>query len=290
MKNFLVACLCVLSLLIANNSYAVDYGDLSNMRWCPCNPDERFDSKGSVVLGRTVMCPCDSMYDGYGRTFEKDVRKAQEKVEHAIDTARSYKYYIGFEYNKSQVETTNKRVNFNDVIFSSVNGIDVPAGEMLEHQDNIGVVLGFRPHKNFGMEVFYNRSYSNSETSKYDSTSISDPSYHMIHTYTTKYQAFGIDVVGYLPITQYFDFVAFVGLGKYKFNNTAIFDAYHGEDLVYSKSIGFDENKTAYRAGGGVQFNVADGVVLRLMYKYINMSSDTIHYLQEYSASLRFLF
>lgn len=290
MKRLLIACLLGILLLPVPNGYAVQYGDLSSIRWCPCNPDEQFDSKGSVVMGRTVMCPCDSMYDGYGRTFEKDVRKVQEKVEHVYENALAYKYYIGFEYNKSQVETNNKKKNFNDVIFSSVHGIDVPSGEMIEHQDNIGVVLGFRPHKNFGMEVFYNRTYSDSETSKYDGTSISDPSYHMMHTYTTKYQAFGIDLVGYLPITQYFDIVAFVGLGKYKFDNTAKFEAFYGEDLVYTKSISFNEDELAYRVGGGVQLNIADGVALRLMYKYINVDSDTIHYLQEYSASLRFLF
>ena len=175
MKRLLIACLLGILLLPVPNGYAVQYGDLSSIRWCPCNPDEQFDSKGSVVMGRTVMCPCDSMYDGYGRTFEKDVRKVQEKVEHAYENALAYKYYIGFEYNKSQVETNNKKKNFNDVIFSSVHGIDVPSGEMIEHQDNIGVVLGFRPHKNFGMEVFYNRTYSDSETSTYDGTCIPIP-------------------------------------------------------------------------------------------------------------------
>ena len=29
----------------------------------------------------------------------------------------------------------------------------------------------------------------------------------------------GVDIIGYLPVTDYFDFVAFVGLGQYYFEN-----------------------------------------------------------------------
>lgn len=278
----------------SNAAHASEYGDLYNVKWCPCNPDEQYNSQGSVVLGRTIMCPCDSMYDGYGRSFEKDMRSAQEKVERAVDKARAYKYYVGVEYNKSQVETNKKTINFNDPVFSPVNGINVPSSQMVDHQDNIGVVLGFRPHKNFGFEAFYNRSYSKNEVTQYDNVSISATDYHLINTYITKYQAFGVDLVGYLPVTQFFDFVAMVGIGKYKFDNQARFEARYLEggtnSAVYNTHYSFDEDEWGYRVGGGVQFNIMNGVALRLMYKYINIDSNTIHYLQEYSASLRFLF
>lgn len=280
-------------LLSISSAYATEFGDLYNVKWCPCNPDEQFNSQGSVVMGRTIMCPCESMYDGYDRTFEKDMRMVQDKVEKAVDKARAYKYYVGIEYNKSQVETNNKTVNFNDPIFSPTNGVNIDSSQMIDHQDNIGVVLGFRPHKNWGIEAFYNRSYAKNEVTQYDDVNISSTDYHLINTYISKYQAYGIDLVGYIPVTQFFDFVAFVGIGKYHFDNTAKFEAHYLEGLnpaVYSASYSFDEDEIGYRAGGGVQFNIMDGVVLRLMYKYINIGSDTIHYLQEYSAGLRFLF
>ncbi len=284
----------MLLLLTIVSAYATDYGDLYNVKWCPCNPDEQFDAQGSVVLGRTVMCPCEAMYDGYGRTFEKDMRTVQDKVEKAVDKARTYKYYVGIEYNKSQVENNNKTVNFNDPVFSPSNGVDIDSSQMVDHQDNIGVVLGFRPYKNWGIEAFYNRSYAKNEVTQYDDVNISSTDYHLINTYITKYQAFGIDLVGYLPVTQFFDFVAFVGIGKYKFDNSARFDANYLEGgitpAVYSAKYSFDEDEIGYRVGGGVQFNIMDGVVLRLMYKYINIGSNTIHYLQEYSAGVRFLF
>ncbi len=28
------------------------YGDLYNVEWCPCNPEEPFDADGSVVMGK----------------------------------------------------------------------------------------------------------------------------------------------------------------------------------------------------------------------------------------------
>jgi len=291
MKKILLAGLAICFWLINGSANASEYGDLYGIKWCPCNPDEAFDANGSVVQGRTIMCPCSAMYEGYDRSFEKDMRKIKDKAEETYEKVRSYKYYIGFEYNKSQVETNNKKVNFNDAVFPSSGGIDISSGEMIDHQDNIGVVLGFRPHSNFGFEAFYNRTYSTNKTSKYDATTLGDPNYHMVDTFTTKYQAYGVDLVGYLPVTRFFDFVAFVGVGKYKFDNSAKFEVIYGEaPSIYSKTHDFSEDEIGYRTGGGVQFNIASGVALRLMYKYINIGSPTIHYLQEYSASLRFLF
>lgn len=291
MKKFLFAVAAVGLIGLINCANALEYGDLHDIKWCPCNPDEQYDNNGSVVQGRTVMCPCNSMYEGYNRSFEKDVRKVKEKIDHTYEKIASYKYYVGFEYNKSQVEANNKKMQFNDAIFPDTDGIKIPSGQIVDHQDNIGVVLGFRPHKNFGFEAFYNRAYNSNKVSHYDGTSLGNPSYHMVDTFTTKYQAYGVDLVGYLPITRYFDFVAFVGVGKYKFDNSARFEVMYGEaPSIYTKSISFDEDEIGYRAGGGVQFNIVDGVALRLMYKYINVGSATIHYLQEYSVGLRFLF
>ena len=281
----------MLAALFCSVAHATEYGDLHSVRWCPCNPDEKFDAKGSIVLGRTVMCPCDSMYAGYGRSMENDLRKIQEKAEQTYDKIRTYKYYVGFEYNKSQVETTKRIINFNDVAFMSLQGVDVPASQMVDHQDNIGVVLGFRPHRNFGFEAFYNRSYKDNEVTQYDNTTMGDPDYYMLNSYTTKYQSYGIDLIGYLPVTQFFEVVAMIGLGEYRFNNTAKFEIYNLEPpAVYSCTKNFSDSEIAYRVGGGVQFNIARGVAIRLMYKFINIDSDTIKYLQEYSASMRFLF
>ena len=52
----------------------------------------------------------------------------------------------------------------------------------------------------------------------------------------------------------------------------------------------FDEDTVAWRVGGGIQFNIGRGVVLRGTYRYIAINSDAIKNLQEFSVGLRFVF
>lgn len=291
MKKVFIACGLFLLMMSSFDATATEYGDLYNVKWCPCNPDDKFSNGNPVVMGSAVMCPCDAIYDGYGRSFMKDIKKVKDKTDNVVNRIRAFKYYIGFEYNKSQVENSSKSINFSDGAFLGSDGVDIPASQMIDHHDNIGVVLGFRPHKNFGFEAFYNTSYNDNEVTQVIKNIGGNSNYHSINSYTSKYQAFGIDLIGYIPATRFFDFVAFVGIGKYKFENTARFNVrYMGLNTVSSETYSFDEDELGYRAGGGIQFNIANGVALRLMYKYINIKTQTIRYLQEYSASLRFLF
>ncbi len=291
------SCALVLALILGGIKVAAatSYGDLYNVEWCPCNPEERYDANGSVVLGKTVMCPCSSMYDGYKSTLEKDVRKLQHDAKKAITKAQNFKYYVGFDYNKSQLSSGNGSVTFDDFKFADVKGLSVQSDLMLDNQDNIGIVIGTRPNANLGIEAFYNRSYSKNVVTQIDNTAVNNPDYHMVNTYVSKYQAFGIDVLGYMPVTDYFDFIAFVGLGQYKFDNTATFNVNYlegspGTPAVDSSSYDFSESKLAWRLGGGIQFNIARGIVLRSMYRFIKLNSDNINYLQEFSVGIRFLF
>ena len=294
MKKIAYMLAVLVAVLCAVPAFAVQYGDLYNVEWCPCNPDDQYDANGSVVLGKTVMCPCDSMYDGYNSTMEKDVRKLQHKTKQTLEKAKNFKYYVGFDYNKSQATTASGSINFNHLIFSQSGGLDVPVDSMLDDQDNIGIVIGTRPHTNFGIELFYNRSYNENTVTQIDNTTLGSTDYHMVNTYISKYQAYGIDFLGYLPVTDYFDFIAFVGVGQYYFDNEARFESHYLESgnqpAVDSADFDFSEDKLAWRVGLGAQFNIARGWVLRSMYRYIRLNTDTIDYLQEFSVGLRFLF
>lgn len=279
----------------AGSATAVSYGDLYDVEWCPCDQEEHYDANGSVVLGKTVMCPCDSLYDGFKSSLEKDARKLQHQTKKTIQKAQNFKYYVGFDYNKSQVNTGKNNIKFDNLIFSDVGGLSVPAGLMIDHQDNIGIVIGTRPHTNLGIEAFYNRAYSKNVITQIDNKTVNNTDYHMVNTFVTKYQAYGVDVLGYLPVTDYFDFIAFVGLAEYRFDNKATFEINYleggtGNPAVDSASYSFGDNKLAWRIGGGVQFNIARGLVLRSMYRFIKLKTDTVNYFQEYSIGLRFLF
>lgn len=279
----------------ANMSFAASYGDLYGVEWCPCNPEESYDAQGSVVLGKTVMCPCDAMYDGYNSTMEKDVRKLQHDVKRTLEKAQNFKYYVGIDYNKSQVNTAKQDITFDHLIFSDVGGLKVPAGLAMDHQDNIGFVIGARPHSNLGIEAFYNRAYSKNTVTQIDNQTVNHSDYHMVNTFVTKYQAYGVDFLGYLPVTDYFDFIAFVGLGEYRLDNSAHVEVNYlegsvGTPAVDSASFDFSEKQLAWRVGGGIQFNIARGLVLRSMYRYIKLRTDTVNSFQEYSIGVRFLF
>ncbi len=295
MNKFSYALATLLIMGLVKVATATSYGDLYNVEWCPCNPEERYDANGSVVLGKTVMCPCSSMYDGYKATLEKDVRNLQHKAKQAITKAQNFKYYVGLDYNKSQLNAGKGNLNFNNFKFADVNGFNVSPDLALDNQDNIGIVIGTRPHANLGIEAFYNRSYSKNEVTQINNSVLNNTDYHMVGTYVSKYQAFGIDILGYMPVTDYFDFIAFVGLGQYMFDNEAKFDINYlegsaGIPVVDTSSYDFDETKLAWRIGGGIQFNIARGLVLRSMYRFIKLNSDTVDYLQEFSIGVRFLF
>ena len=79
MNKLKLGLLSLLLCLLFDTANAASYGDLYNVEWCPCNPEERYDAQGSVVLGKTVMCPCDSMYDGYKSTMEKTYARFNTK-------------------------------------------------------------------------------------------------------------------------------------------------------------------------------------------------------------------
>lgn len=295
MKKLLFFAAAVLLFGQAETAMAQAYGDLYNVEWCPCNPEEQYDARGSVVLGKTVMCPCNAMYDGYKSTLEKDMRKLEYNTKKNLQKAQNFKYYVGVDYNKSQVDTAKNNIVFDNLIFSDVGGIGIPAGLMVDHQDNIGLVIGTRPHSNLGIEAFYNRAYSKNEVTQIDNRTVNNTDYHMVNTFVTKYQAFGVDVLGYLPLTDYFDFIAFVGLGQYMLDNSAKMDINYlegsvGTPAVDTASFDFSEDKLAWRIGGGIQFNIARGLVLRSMYRYIKLKTDSINSFQEYSIGVRFLF
>ncbi len=293
MRKFVYIAVIALGCIFQTDSFAVQYGDLYGVEWCPCNPDDQYDQNGSVVLGKTVMCPCDSMYEGYDRTMEKDLRKVQHKVKQKVEQAKNFKYYVGFDYNKSQMETSAEKIGFNNLVFSPTNGFEVPSDTIFDDQDNIGIVIGTRPHNNFGIELFYNRTYNDNTVTQIDNTTLNNTDYHMVNTYITKYQAFGLDLLGYLPVTEYFDFIAFVGLGQYNFDTEARFETHYlesGNAALDQAEFDLSEDKIAWRVGLGFQFNIARGLVLRSMYRYISLNTDAIDYLQEFSVGLRFLF
>ena len=269
----------------------IAYGDLYNIEWCPCNPEEPFDANGSVVMGKTVMCPCDSQYSGYKKGFDQDMREIRQAAANQLRRLNYFKYYLGFDYNIGKTSAGSRDLTFDDTIFAH-SVINVKPGEVLDDQDSLSFVVGARISKYWGLEAFYQQSYDDNNVTHVDNTTLNNINYHLMNEYTTSFKAYGLDVIGYIPFSPYFDMVASLGLAQYKFENKATFASYlvDGTQLVDVVSRNFNENKVGWRAGIGAQLNVADGVALRAMYRYVYVDGDVIDNLSEFSLGLRFLF
>lgn len=269
----------------------VAYGDLYNIEWCPCNSEEPFDADGSVVMGKTIMCPCDSQYTGYKKGFDQDMREIKQSAANQLRRLNYFKYYLGFDYNMGKTSAGSKTLTFDDKIFA-ISAIDIKPGQVIDDQDSLSFIIGARISKYWGLEAFYQQSYDDNTVSQVDNKTLNNIDYHLMNEYTTSFKAYGLDVIGYVPFSPYFDLVGALGLAKYKFENKAVFASYYVDhtevrDVV---SRNFNENKLGWRAGIGAQVNIADGVALRAMYRYVYVDGDIIDNLSEFSLGLRFLF
>lgn len=289
---FLVSLLCGFGAVSVHAAEQTPrYGDLYDVQWCPCNPEEQFNEAGAVVMGRTVMCPCDGMYSGYKKGFEEDVRDFKNAAKQKLRALNYFKYYVGMDYNLASTSTSGKAVRFSDLKFAN-GDLEVSPDSIFEDQDTLSFILGARLNKYFGMEGFYLSSYDDNNRSQIDRKTLNASNYYLMNEYTTSYTAFGLDLIGYLPVNPYFDFLASLGIARYSFDNHANLAIYRldGSNQQEVISSDFSEDKVAWRAAIGAQVNIADGVALRGMYRYISIGSDYLDDISELSLGVRFLF
>jgi opacity protein-like surface antigen len=208
------------------------------------------------------------MYKGYGNASNNNYSpkstppgsRKKNNLNHL-----NYTYYIGVDYNKANIKTKHEKLIFGD------SNKSIEANELIDDlDDNISAVLGMRPHPNMGIEAFYNRVAKKNEVEKGNTT------------YSAKYHAFGVDLIGYLPVTNYLDFVAVAGIGQYYFESSASYPDAAAED-AFGRTL-------AFRAGAGLQINLRSGLIIRSMYRYVHIDNMNIQILQEFSLGVRIAF
>lgn len=170
--------------------------------------------------------------------------------------------------------------------------------DALDNKNTAGsLVLGAKINRYFGVEAFYQISDKKDSTTKKNGTlPISIPvEYNDIYKGSMKYRAFGIDLQGYLPITQEIELLASLGMAKYYFDVTGSFqrsfpyEGFGGSSLneIWKE----DGDSLGIRLGIGVQYNVTDNIALRAMARYIKMNDDDyVKNLTELSLGLRYMF
>lgn len=298
MKNIcLLAGVCGLALTstnaLAEEKQAAAYGDLYNVQWCPCNPEDQFNDNGSVVMGKTVMCPCDSLYSGYKKGLDEDLRDIKTAANNQLRKLNYFKYYIGMDYNIASQSAVSAPLTFDDIRFASAP-IEISPADIIQDQDTLSFVMGARVSKYFGLEAFYESTYEDNNNTQIDNHTLNagTAGYYLMNDYTTSYSAYGLDIIGYIPVSAYFDFVGALGLAQYSFDNRATFGVYHVDNSALDTIINkdFSEDKIGWRAAVGAQVNIAEGVALRGMYRYVSIGGDVIDDISEVSLGVRFLF
>lgn len=166
--------------------------------------------------------------------------------------------YVGLDFGRSTTK-------FKEKAFSHIMEKDYFQGS---------AVLGAKFNSNFGAEVFYQQSSTETKNIIYD------------EKVETDYSAIGIDFIGYMPTSQEFELLASLGMAQYNF---------HVTDKVENRYVKEWEkdsfNTTGFRFGLGAQFNLSEYVALRGMIRYVKLNdTDIIKNLTEISLGLRWMF
>ena len=126
-------------------------------------------------------------------------------------------------------------------------------------------VVGVKMNDVIGIEAFYQQSLEEESPYWYDVSS--------------KFNAFGVDALVYIPLNETIDFIPSVGIGRY-------------EVEVSVDDWGTDsEDGLGLRAGLGMQINFNENVGLRIGGRMVYLHDfESVSYIMEATTGLRFTF
>lgn len=145
---------------------------------------------------------------------------------------------------------------------------DVKNSRYIEDRYQAGLFsLGAMVSSNWGLELSYQQSLQNKKNSVLGQTK-------------TEYKVYGVDGVGYLPITSKIQALFDVGLGYYEIKTKVKNPAFeHKEDSHYG-----------LRAGAGLQYNINDNLAARMMLKYHYVDTDVVDQMTDFTLGIRYYF
>ncbi|MBR4106612.1 MAG: porin family protein [Alphaproteobacteria bacterium] len=160
--------------------------------------------------------------------------------------ALEFRPYVGAQYN-----------------LTSASVKDMPNMDMHSYS----VFVGTDYNRYFGTEVFYQNSNKwhkviNGEKTKVD------------------FEAYGLDVYGYLPLgcDRVFSLLGTAGIANYDF------------DIADNNAKG-EENGLGYRLGAGMQYNITNNIAVRGIVRYIWADKlDNTDHMMEYSLGAKYSF
>jgi len=178
-----------------------------------------------------------------------------------------FKPYVGIDYTYSKLKYDNIKGTFNGmlVLYNSDN--------MKDTNNSLSLIAGAKFHPNFGAEIFYQKS-DKQDKSTYDYE------WDMGAKFSTKFTAYGLDAIGYLPVAQNVELLGAAGLAKYEVKGKI------SGDILGSGN----EDGLGYRLGVGAQYNFNDHIAARAMARYVLMDHDWLKNMAEVSLGIRYTF
>ena len=176
----------------------------------------------------------------------------------AMEMSSNLKPYVGLDYvySKADYKDEGTRLNKTKFIKDNYNSGAINAGVMIDDYASV--------------EAFFQQSGSTKGSTNYvDGVN---------HKAKTKFNAYGVDVYGYLPVgCSGFNLLGTVGAANYDF------EIKNGPNKDNSSRIG-------YRAGVGAQYNFDDNWSARVVGRYSYINSKNVDNLMEATAGIRYTF
>ena len=152
-------------------------------------------------------------------------------------------------------------------------GVDYNYNNGNEFNYNSGTVyVGTQINDYFGTEVFYQKSDDDVKNVRGSA-----------ERHTSSFQAYGLDLNGYLPMgcEQEFALIGSAGIGEYAFENSYNWNGFANND----------DHGYGYRLGLGALYNVTESVAVKAMARYVAFDKiEDNTDMMEYTAGVRYNF
>lgn len=198
-------------------------------------------------------------------------------------------FSIGLDYVGSSFGMTDKSVTLHSPL---TGGADYTGkvDDLDNKHSSLSGNIGWRPWRYLGFEAFYQKSLENSDV-VYRESYAGYPKFAQVE-YDLKSQAYGIDAIGYIPLSSWFELLATAGVANYDITGELKFKGYDlsTANPYSSNTTKLDENKVAFRYGGGAQIWLSQRLAFRAMYRYTTIGGTFYDDISEFSLGVRYNF
>ena len=172
------------------------------------------------------------------------------------------------QYYNQQSQTSDWRIRpvlGADYSYSMFSLSDDEGYNMIAADDIHSFALsgGLKFNQHFGIEAFYQNTLVKAE--------------HDLTGVESEFNAYGLDLVGYLPVSEKFDLIGTAGVAKYEVELS-----YAGESLT--------DDGIGGRIGFGGQYNFNNNISARFMARYNHIDIEGVDNMIDLTAGFRFYF